>query len=325
MSKIETDRDAEKGNTKKSLSQQKNQLKRWFFTFNNYEPSYIEILETKFKSICEKYIFQEEIGEEGTPHLQGAIWLLKPMRWTEFKLNKKIHWETLISEDGSEKYCQKEETRNGKCYKWGWPVEIKTLKREQLRPFQKWLEDYILGEVNENKVLWIADFKGQLGKTELLRYLNVKYGIPFAYGGKCSDIINLAFNNQKYLLTNERPCFIYNISREDSNDNKNISYSSMEQISDGCIANTKFEAGCFVFNKPHVIVLSNCLPETKNMTKKRWIVKTINDKFEMSDYIKLKDKKEDKEEEEDPIEYKPIKKIKKIINSKDTNFSLIEL
>ena len=78
--KIETDREEENGNTIHSLpsknqKKQGNQLKNWFFTWNNYPNDAIETLETTFKQICIKYVFQREIGEEtNTPHIQGSIW-----------------------------------------------------------------------------------------------------------------------------------------------------------------------------------------------------------------------------------------------------------
>jgi len=57
----------------------------------------------------------------------------------------------------------------------------------------------------------------------------------------------------------------------------------METISDGAISNTKFEAGCFVMNKPHIFVFANCLPVFKEMTSERWIIKTIKN-MELIDY-----------------------------------------
>ena len=40
------------------------QLKYWFFTWNNYEEDSIEILETKFNTICQKYIFEKKVGSQ---------------------------------------------------------------------------------------------------------------------------------------------------------------------------------------------------------------------------------------------------------------------
>jgi len=63
---------------KKDIRKRENQLTNWFFTFNNYTADDILLLETKFKTICKKYVFQEEIGLKcGTPHLQGSIHLKK--------------------------------------------------------------------------------------------------------------------------------------------------------------------------------------------------------------------------------------------------------
>lgn len=121
--KIETYRDSTIGNTnivesnhKDEHKKQCNQLKKWFFTMNNYNNSDIDTLKSKFDEICEKYVFQEELGANGTKHLQGSIVLNKKMRWSEFKLPNSIHWEKTNNETASFDYCCKNETRNGEIY-----------------------------------------------------------------------------------------------------------------------------------------------------------------------------------------------------------------
>ncbi len=76
---LETSRDLkrEPSNTNIKALSQPNQIKNWCFTFNNYSEDDILLLESKFKEICDKYIFEREIGECGTPHLQGFISLKK--------------------------------------------------------------------------------------------------------------------------------------------------------------------------------------------------------------------------------------------------------
>lgn len=255
------------GNTK-----QVSPAKKWCFTFNNYNEKDYQILNEYFSSKNDNiliYIIGKEVGEKGTPHLQGYISGKNKFRPSELKLNPKIHWEKC---KGSEKqnldYCMKEGSyvTNAKVVR-----PVKTIIT--LKPFQESIVKIINGPVHEGKIHWVYDKKGQCGKTQLLRYLNVNYKIPFAYGGKCADIINLAFNNKDYLETEERPCFLYNFGRE--TENHKISYNSIEQIADGAIANTKFEANCFVFNQPHVIVLANCLPMFSKLTASRWITYTI--------------------------------------------------
>ena len=97
------------------VSKQFPQLKNWCFTFNNYKPEDISLLETKFQEICIRYTFGEEVGEERkTPHLQGCIELNKAQRPTEFDLPKAIHWEKTRNKWSSRDYCRKE----GLFYQW---------------------------------------------------------------------------------------------------------------------------------------------------------------------------------------------------------------
>jgi len=94
-----------------SASRQKS--RNWCFTLNNY-------MEAEIKNICEgkyQYIFQEETGEEGTPHLQGTIILPQPQALSYMKkINRRAHWEITRNKFASINYCQKGETRTGMLY-----------------------------------------------------------------------------------------------------------------------------------------------------------------------------------------------------------------
>ncbi len=98
----------ESGNTR-SLS--------YCFTLNNYTANDIENLLYDFKnSVC--YCFQEEKGENGTPHLQGVVkWKLQRSFKTMKKINSKIHWERCRNIKQSVLYCCKDDTRNGQIWK----------------------------------------------------------------------------------------------------------------------------------------------------------------------------------------------------------------
>lgn len=275
------------GNTSSSTKKQVSPAKNWCFTLNNFTEKEIEDLISSFSSNCNKFIFENEIGEEGTPHLQGYIVFSKKRRPSELNLSKRIHWEKCKGgEQDNINYCSKDYrggVKNTKIWKSQnilIPVPVKIIT--ELRPFQKQLIDIIEAPVDEGKIIWIYDEEGQMGKTQFLRYLNVKKGVPFTYGGKCADIVNLAFNNKEYLLSTDRAVMIYNFGRD--TDNRKISYKSMEQISDGAISNTKFETGCFCCNPPHVIVLANCCPNFEALTKSRWKVKTIDKNLNLVDF-----------------------------------------
>lgn len=290
MSKNSSNSSTEEGNNISLLAPKKKQISPaigWCFTFNNYNLEKIQKFQSSIEKYCRAGFFNKEVGESGTPHLQGYIELKskgRPMsvfpdgaHWAKAKGNK----------DQNFAYCSKEcvdlETIT---FTFGYKVKPKIKIIEELRPFQRDIRDMLLGPVNEGKVIWVYDETGQLGKTEFLRYMFVKYGMPFSYGGKASDIVNLVFNHKDYLLESDRAVMIYNFGRD--TDNEKISYKSMEQISDGCISNTKFETGCFVCNKPHVLVMANCLPRESSLTASRWIIKTINkDSLELEDWYTL--------------------------------------
>lgn len=87
--------------------------RNWAFTLNNY-------MEADIKNLCKdeyQYIFQEETGKEGTPHLQGTIMLKQPQALSYMKkINGRAHWEICRNKFASINYCQKGESRTGMMY-----------------------------------------------------------------------------------------------------------------------------------------------------------------------------------------------------------------
>lgn len=80
--------------------------KSWCFTLNNYSENDITLL----KDIdCSYLIFGKEVGESGTPHLQGFITFKTTKRLTGLKkLHKGIHWEISRNVEASINYCMKD-------------------------------------------------------------------------------------------------------------------------------------------------------------------------------------------------------------------------
>lgn len=87
--------------------------RNWCFTLNNYE-------EKDITHICDgkyDYIFQEETGKEGTPHLQGLLCFPNAVSFNSIKkLIPKAHIESCRSKIASINYCKKGETRTGELF-----------------------------------------------------------------------------------------------------------------------------------------------------------------------------------------------------------------
>lgn len=255
-------RKAEVGNTN-----QPPQLKSWFFTFNNYEQNDIVILERYFNTICTKYIFQEETGESGTPHLQGSIHLKKSMRFSQFNLSTKIHWEKTRNNDKADEYACKSESRTGKIFSKGMPTPIEIIT--EFKPWQKNILDIVSQKPEKRKVYWFWENIGNVGKTDIVKYLVVTQNALFCNGGKYSDICNLVFKNDM----DKCRIMIFDLPRKHGG---MISTDAIEAIKNGMICNTKYETGCKVFNWPHVLIFANAPPnDLDDLSLDKWIITEI--------------------------------------------------
>lgn len=79
--------------------------KIWVYTLNNYTEQDVTFL----KGLeCKHHVFGYEVGDEGTPHLQGYINFNRTYRLTGLKkLNTRIHWEPAKADEAAINYCKK--------------------------------------------------------------------------------------------------------------------------------------------------------------------------------------------------------------------------
>lgn len=86
---------------------QEHPARNWIFTLNNYTPQDYHQLST---TECTYLIIGKEVGQNGTPHLQGYIQFKKKLRLTALKkINQKAHWEKARGTPQENKdYCSKE-------------------------------------------------------------------------------------------------------------------------------------------------------------------------------------------------------------------------
>lgn len=260
----------EDGNTKSSTSssvrKRDTAAKRWCFTWNN--PGLAPGFQDKLKKICEKFVYQREMGSEGTEHFQGAIWLKKKSRLSALKsIDAAIHWEKMRNEEASYDYCQKSETALDEVVKFGFAEEIETITT--LRCWQDELYDILDRKPDSRHIYWIVDKDGNAGKTEFVRYYALKHKKQAicANAGNGKDVANLLKNFAEVNDIGGFRVFLYNMARDGK-----ISYRMLEAMKDGMMTNTKYEAGTLIFNRPHVVVMSNEEPELDMLSKDRWII-----------------------------------------------------
>lgn len=85
-------------------------IRRFCFTFNNYDEVDVKICEEIINKFAKYGIFGKEVGQQGTPHLQGFVNLERPMRFNKIKelFGKRIHIEKAIgSDEQNQVYCSK--------------------------------------------------------------------------------------------------------------------------------------------------------------------------------------------------------------------------
>ncbi len=119
---------------------QRQSYRAWFMTLNNYTKEDIDTL-TQPRTNLLKYIFQEELGKNGTPHLQGSFYFKNAIGLKTLKeLNSKAHWEKAKNWEACINYCSKKESRNGKIYRKG----IKEKRDKEKEKEEKEIEDELM-------------------------------------------------------------------------------------------------------------------------------------------------------------------------------------
>lgn len=243
-----------------------NPLYKYDFVINNY--SELEVCQVKktISELCKKGGFGFEVGECGTPHLQGYLSLKIKKRITGItKLDgfKRASLRAVRNEDALIDYIKKD----GDCWLFGFPKPIKII--EELYGWQKEILEIYNTEPDDRKVYWFWEDNGNIGKTAFIKYMVVKHQVLFCSGGKYSDIMNLVFNQDM----DNCKAVMFNLPRASKGC---ISYSSLESIKDGMVCNTKYETGVKVFNSPHLFIFANFPPEDEEkLSSDRWIIKEL--------------------------------------------------
>lgn len=123
------------------------QGKRWVFTLNNYTAGEEQLVAEVLESEHVKYgVYGKEVGENGTPHLQGFVIFETNKRLNAVKnlLSQRAHFETAKGNNSqASDYCKKDGDYNeyGVC-----PGKPKNCQFKQLLEWIRAQEDFITEE-----------------------------------------------------------------------------------------------------------------------------------------------------------------------------------
>lgn len=251
------------GNTKRISAS-----KYWIFVLNNWTQEELNEIIT----ICgsNKYCIGEEVGSQGTPHLQGFISFSKKCRPLESFPNKRIHWEKCKGNEYQNiQYASKDGVIHSNFY-----TPLKLIKPSDLYAWQADIIKLIESPADDRSIYWYWESKGCSGKTAIAKYICAKYN-AIVVSGKSTDCKNaiLQYFNSK----NKYPdIIIFDIPRCNQN---HISYEALESIKNGLFYSGKYEGGMCIFNCPHVICFANEEPEHHILSSDRWHLININDRL----------------------------------------------
>ncbi len=251
--------------------------RNWFFTLNNYTPEDIVDIPKWFEAQKTLWVFQEEIGDNGTPHLQGCVMFNNAKKLTEMKRGiPRAHWEVCRNKKAAVAYCTKVATRAGEIYTNMPNIRplIDPLVNQRLYVWQQELACYLRGPVDNRKIIWIWETVGNTGKTTFAKHScmqNDGSGCTPHYiylNGKAADV--------KYAITQlqVKPDVVFwdlTRTKEDY-----VSYQGIEEVKNGIFFSTKYESGMCMFNPPHLVIFANFPPDMTKLSADRWAIYTID-------------------------------------------------
>lgn len=286
------------------------------FTLNNYSFADIEsLLEKEDDENIIYLVVGQEIGESGTPHLQGFIHYKEEPRkcgvkfWKNyFKFSQNAHFENARGSDqDNQKYCSKD----GPYFEFGQPGEAGVSRFQQIFEEAKVdLEkaialDYEFGIRNINQLRTINTMFGGSRPTfeyESLRSWQTK-ALEMLKGQNNRQILFVVDEEgakgkttmAQYLMANHNSCYLNGGKHADlahafsKNQNcefvifdmaRNTSkdfwpYNMMEQLKNGMITSTKYDSTTIFCKWKKIIVFSNEEPDRCKLTQDRYKILKI--------------------------------------------------
>lgn len=267
MSSISSNSSTGKSGNTRQISPAKN----WCFTLNNYTTDDINFIKSSDSSIVPKFIFQEETGASGTPHLQGFVSFCSKKRPKSIFNTFNAHWEVCRNVKASIAYCSKDESRTGEMFLRNIELEIPYTINIELFDWQLKIKEVLDTTPDDRSIYWYWEGNGCRGKTTFAKWIYLNYQNVVVLSGKGSDMKNGIIQYQDKNKTLPKVVII-NVPRSNHDF---LSYTGIEEIKDMFFFSGKYEGGMVCGANPHVLVFANEPPAYHKMSEDRWCVTQI--------------------------------------------------
>ena len=243
--------------------------KRWCFTLNNYTKEECSSIVPVLLARTNLSVIGKEIGESGTPHLQGYFELKVKARPMSLGLPNRIHFEKCKGNRMSNiAYCSKE----GDMLMDHDANRVIVNLIDPTYAWEREILEIIPCEPDDRTIYWYWG-EGNKGKTSFCKYLTVKHG-AIALGGKGADMRNGVVEYKKNNDGLLPQLVLINIPRSFSLEY--ISYEGIENVKDMYFYSGKYEGGMICGNSPHIFVFANEPPESSKLSEDRWVIKEVD-------------------------------------------------
>lgn len=257
-------------NTIKAPSRTIYPAKKWGFTLNNYTESDICAVTKIIKSYCRFGIFSREVGEQGTPHLQGYFEFRKKRRPIGVFKMQRIHFDV----KNASRVINVNYVKKDGDIVFEFPTPFKT-KIEVFYPWETFiLYEIIMRPINDRLIYWFFERKGNAGKTTFMKYVYTHYKRCVVLSGKATDMKNGLVS---YQAKNKELPSIVLIDIPRSVSLNYISMPGIEEVKNMFFYSGKYEGGMICGESPHVIIMANEPPLTDLLSVDRWRIYEIGE------------------------------------------------
>ncbi len=212
-----------------------------------------------------------EVGEGGTPHLQGTVRFRDRIRLTGLKtaFSDKIHWEPTRSWKHSVDYCKKDGDFETNLAPSPEEEAVRAHRARYVgcvwRPWQREVLDLVETKADWRTINWYWEPEGNVGKSFLATWIFLNNPTIICQG-KSADVVHQISKFREEEKKNPT-VIIYDIPRTAE---MFVAYGLMERVKNGLVFDGKYETSRLLLPAMHCIVFANFEPDSSKMSGDRW-------------------------------------------------------